>query len=99
MLAVIILGPARYCLSQASRVLPTQGSPTHFHREPQVSSGFCLQMAVARLVRSHLFRWNLISPQAERLLPPPALSLALISRKMSSGSFPPGLEIQGEEFH
>lgn len=70
-----------------------------FPQGPRVSPRLCLQMAVAGLVQSHLFRPNLISPQAESLLPPPALSLALICRKMSSGSFPPGPATQGEEFH
>lgn len=78
---------------------PHTGVSISFPEGPRVSPGLCLQMAVAGLVQSHLFRRNLISPQAESLLPPPALSLALICRKMSSGSFPPGPEIQGEEFH
>ena len=68
---------------------PHPGAPSHFHREPRVSPGLCLQTAAAGLAQPHLFRWNFISPQAESLLPPPALSLALISGKMSSRSFPP----------
>lgn len=98
-LATIILGAVLCCLGWASEALPTPGSPSISTGNLGFSPGLCLQMAVAGLVQSHLFRRNLISPQAESLLPPPALSLALISGKMSSRSFPPGPEIQGEEFH